>query len=196
MPVATPGAATPCTSAAGGAYPLDKCIKGRSEDQSEAGDAEHAAEDSGPQRLPHFRSGPGCEHKRSDTEDEGERCHQDRPQSRPRGMNGGLRGGASSVLRLPRKLDDQDRVLGRQTHEHDEADLSQDVDVHAAQQQAADRGQQAHRHDQDHGERQRPAFVLRRKHEEDHHNGESEHDHGGVARLDLQVRQLGPLRRH
>ena len=35
------------------------------------------------------------------------------------------------LLRLARELDDQDRVLGGQTDQHDEADLRQDVDRHA-----------------------------------------------------------------
>ena len=51
--------------------------------------------------------------------------------------------------------------------EHDEADLREDVVVHALDHDAGDRGEDAHRHDQDDRDRQRPAFVLRRQHEED-----------------------------
>ena len=40
------------------------------------------------------------------------------------------------LLALARELDDQDRVLGRQADQHDEADLGQDVDVHAAERAA------------------------------------------------------------
>ena len=58
---------------------------------------------------------------------------------------------------------------------------------------ADDRAEQAHRHDEDHGQRQRPAFVLGRQHQEDHHDGEAEDDHGRVAGQQLQVRHVGPL---
>ena len=58
---------------------------------------------------------------------------------------------------------------------------------------ARDRAEQAHRHDEDHGQRQRPAFVLRGQHEEHQHHGQHEDVHGRVARLKLQQGQLGPF---
>ena len=65
------------------------------------------------------------------------------------------------------ELDDQDRVLGGQADEHDEADLRIDVDLQAAQPQRRQRAEQRQRHrEQDH-ERHRPALVLRRQDEED-----------------------------
>ena len=97
-----------------------------------------------------------------------------------------------ALLALPRELDDQDRVLGGEPDQHDEADLGEDVDVHAAQQQPADRGEQAHRHDQDHGQRQEPAFVLRRKQQEHEHHGGDEHEQAAAGQLLLEG-QLGPL---
>ena len=81
---------------------------------------------------------------------------------------------APLVLELARELDDQNRVLGRQADQHDEADLGEDVDVLPVQRHAEQRAQQAHRHDQDDGERQRPALVLRRQHQEDEQHRQRE----------------------
>jgi hypothetical protein len=80
-----------------------------------------------------------------------------------------------SMLALAGELDDQDRVLARQADQHDQADLGEDVVVAAGQPHAGDRGQQAHRHDQDHRQRQGPAFVLRRQHQEHQQHAQREH---------------------
>ena len=93
-----------------------------------------------------------------DAEDEGERGHQDRPQPQPRRLDRRLDAVAALVLELLGELDDQDRVLGRQPDQHDEADLREDVVVLPAQDDADDRREQAHRHDQDDRQRQRQAL--------------------------------------
>ena len=68
-----------------------------------------------------------------DAEDEGEGGHQDRPQPGAAGLRGGLVPlEAVLQLALAGELDDQDGVLGRQADQHDQADLGQDVVVHAA----------------------------------------------------------------
>jgi hypothetical protein len=72
-------------------------------------------------------------------------------------------------------------------------DLGQDIDVHAAEEQAADRGQQAHGHDEDHRERQRPALILRRQHEEDEDHRGGEDEKPGIARQLLLIGELGPF---
>ena len=48
-------------------------------------------------------------------------------------------------------------------------------------QHAADRRQHAHRHDQDHGQRQRPALVQRRQHQKHQHHGKRKYDERRVA---------------
>ena len=67
------------------------------------------------------------------------------------------------------------------------------------------RAEQAHRHDEDHRPRQRPALVQARQHEEDQHHPHREGAEGVVpqvaellelARLLLQVAHLGPLGGH
>ena len=99
----------------------------------------------------------------------------------------------AAVLALAREFDDQDRVLGGEADQHDEADLGQDVDVHAAPEQAGDGGEQAHRHDQHDRERQRPALVLRRQHQEDEDDRGDEDEQAGVAGELLLEGELGPL---
>ena len=99
------------------------------------------------------------------------------------------------ALRLG-ELDDQDRVLARQADQHQEADLRENVDVHLGDHDADDRAQQAHRHDEDDRQRQRPAFVLGRQHQEHQHDRQQEDPHRRVAGLQLQQRQLGPLGAH
>ena len=102
------------------------------EQKAEAGHAEHAGEYRGAQRLPHLGARAGRDDQRSDAEDEGQRCHQNRPQPRARGADGGLRRGSAVVLGLPGELHDQNRVLGRQSDQNHETDLRQHVDRHAA----------------------------------------------------------------
>jgi hypothetical protein len=76
-------------------------------------------------------------------------------------VNSGFAGGATFLLLLARELDDQNGVLGSQADENNEADLCQDIDGHAPHEEACDRREQAHRHDQDDRQGQLPAFVLR-----------------------------------
>jgi hypothetical protein len=84
---------------------------------------------------------------------------------------GSIAGGETPLLLLARELDDQDRVLGSQPDENNEADLRQDVDGHAPRDQACDGSEKAHRHDQHDRQRQLPAFVLRDENEEDEESG-------------------------
>ncbi len=68
--------------------------------------------------------------QRHHAEDEGERRHQDRPQTQlaRRQRRVAARQAAFLVLVLG-ELDDQDGVLARQADQHHEADLREDVDV-------------------------------------------------------------------
>jgi len=64
---------------------------------------------------------------------------------------------------LARELHDQNRVLRRKPDQHDEADLGENVVVRAHEIYAGDRSKQAHRHDQDYGERHGDALVKARR---------------------------------
>ena len=94
------------------------------------------------------------------------------------------------------ELDDQNGVLAGQADQDHEADASEDVDVHVRGGDASDGTEQAHRDDQDDGERQRPAFIQGGQDEEDHRHGEGEDDGAGIAGLEFQVGDLGPFVGH
>src|SRR6478735_1645114 len=108
----------------------------------------------------------------------------------------GLGDAGAFLAALDRELDDQDRVLGREADEHDQADLREDVVLALREPQADERGEQRHRDDEDDGERQAEAFVLRREHEEHQEDAKRVDPETGVARDDLLERELGPLERH
>ena len=59
--------------------------------------------------------------------------------------------------------------------------------------QASDRGEQAHRHDQDDRQRKLPAFVLRDEDEEDEESGGAEDEKSRRAALLLLESEVGPL---
>ena len=110
--------------------------------------------------------------------DKGQRGHEDGAQAQAAGFDGGLHGGAASKFQLASELHDQDGVLGRQPHQHDEPDLCEHIVVAAAQPHAGHGSQQAHGHDEDDGNRQGQALVLRRQHQKDQQDGDGEHQHG------------------
>ena len=139
---------------------------------------------------------PGGQDQRDDAEDEGQRRHHDRPEPQLAGVECRLMGGFALLALDLGELDDQDRVLARQTHQHHEADLREDIDVLRKQIHADDRAEQTHRHHENHRQRHRPAFVLCRQYKEDHHDGEPENDHGGVARFAFEESELGPFGLH
>ena len=84
----------------------------------------------------------------------------------PAGLDRRLGRRQAALLGLSRELDDQDRVLGGKADQHDEADLHQDVVVEPSDGHAEQRGEHAERDDQHDGERQYPAFILRRQRQE------------------------------
>ena len=109
--------------------------------------------------------------------DRRQRCHQDRAEARERRLAQGRIELLAPVAQLVGELDDQNAVLRREAHQHDEADLRVDVERVAgqpdAQQSAADGG----RHAQHDDEGVDPAFELRRQHQEHHQDAEAEHEH-------------------
>ena len=91
------------------------------------------------------------------------------------------------------EFDDQDRVLGRQADQHDEADLRIDVHLHAAQPDGEQRAEQSGWHRQNHHERHRPALVLRGQDQEHEDDGECEDQNGDRACLQLLVGDARPF---
>src|SRR5258708_102289 len=94
------------------------------------------------------------------------------------------------------EFDDQNRVLAGQAHQHYEPDTREYVDIHLGNADARNRAEQAHRHDQDDSQGQRPALVLRGQHQEYHDHGAAKDDHGGIAGQQFEVRHVRPLVGH
>ena len=175
--------------------PHDDDVEHGRKKKTKAGYSEHSEEDGGAERLAHFSAGAFAENQRKDTENEGEGSHQDRTQSEAAGFDGsGEAILAVAILDLFRELDDEDGVFAGEADEHDKADLREDVVLHRAQPDAADRAEQTHRDDEDDRERQRPAFVERREEKEDEENAERENVDRAVAGELLLQRDLGPFR--
>ena len=76
-------------------------------------------------------AGAGRHHQRRDAEDEGEGGHQDRPEAGARRLDRRFDDRLAGGAHLARHLDDQDRVLGRQRDQQDQADLDVEVVVDA-----------------------------------------------------------------
>lgn len=163
------------------------------EEQTKDGDADHAVKHSRPKSLAHLGSSAIGEHERKHAEDEGEASHQNGAQTKAAGFDGGFYAVHAIVLKLLGEFDDEDGVFGRETDEHDETDLREDVVIQPAQPHAADGGKQAHGHDQNDGDGHAPAFILRGEHEEDEDDAERENVHERVTRENLLVGEIGPL---
>ena len=87
--------------------------------------------------------------ERHHTQDKGEGGHEDRSQAQATRLNDGADAVLTAFLGGTRELDNEDSVLAGQAHQHDKADLRQDVIVQTAQTDAGNGTEQTHRHDQD-----------------------------------------------
>src|SRR6266446_7261902 len=170
-----------------GSEPPANDVEGRREDQSERRNTDHAGEDRGAERLPELGSSAGRPNQWYDTENEGERRHQDRSKPQPRGSDGRGPAVTAPVLQLLGELDDQDRILRRKTNQHDEADLGEDVVILSPQEHAGDRGDEAHRHDEDHRQRQGQALILSGQNQK----YENHRQHEGKDRSIARPKRLG-----
>ena len=95
------------------------------------------------------------------------------------------------------ELDDEDRVLGGETDEHDEADLHVDVvDQGRAMATRRERAEDGHGNGEQDDERQREALVLGREREIDDEQAEAEDDDGLAGGLDFFEREAGPGEGH
>src|SRR5207244_2325893 len=93
---------------------------------------QHPEEHAGADRMAARGPGAARREQRCYTQDEGERRHQDRPQPLAPGLEGRFLDGATLGPQLVRELDDQDGVLGRESHDDDQADLHVHVVRHPA----------------------------------------------------------------
>jgi len=166
------------------------------EEQAEDGDADHAGEDGDAHGLAHFGAGTGRDDEGIYTGDEGDAGHQDRAEPEATGFEGGFGGRFAFVLLGLGELDDEDGVLARETDEHDEADLGEDVVVTSLDEDAEHGAEQAHGNDEDDGQRKGEAFVLGSEDEEGEQDAQGKHIDGGVAGDALLVGQFSPFEIH
>src|SRR5260221_5126343 len=176
-----------------GSEPPANDVEGRREDQSERRNTDHAGEDRGAERQPELGPSAGRPNQWHDTENEGERGHQDRPEPQPRGCNGGGPALTAPVLELLGELDDQDRMLRRETNQHNEADLGEDVVILSAQEHAGDRGNEAHGHDEDHRQRQGQTLILSGQNQKYENHRQHEGKNRSIARPYLLEGERCPL---
>ena len=92
------------------------------------------------------------------------------------------------LVQLHRELDDQDRVLRRESDQRQQADLEVEVVGDAAQRDRDQRAENRERHGHHDADRQRPAFVLRGQDQEHEDQPEHEGDGGGGAGADTSSR--------
>ncbi len=105
--------------------------------------------------------------QRQHAEDEGEARHQDRAKPDSRRLQRRVDDAHALPLASLGELDHQDRVLGREAHRREQADLQVDVVLEAPQRDREHRPDQPERNDQQHGHGNRPALVQRGQAEED-----------------------------
>ncbi len=125
-----------CCLAVSGKAP-DQHVEDGSQQQPEERHTEHSGEHGDAQRMTNLGSRTTRHHQGHDAHDEGKRGHEDRAQAQTRGLQHGRHGIEPAVLlQMFRELHDEDRVLTRQTHEHDESHLREDIVVSVGEQDA------------------------------------------------------------
>src|SRR5262245_10817526 len=108
-----------------GSNRADRDIQDRDEDDRQERRRDHAAGDGRADRLTGGRARARGERERHDAEDERQRCHQNRPQTNAGRLDRSIDDRMPLRAQVLRELDDQNRVLGCETDEHDQADLAE-----------------------------------------------------------------------
>src|SRR5271170_6280121 len=146
---------------------LQQNVEDRNEEEIENGGKHHAADDGCTDRVAAVGSGACGEIKWAHAEDEGDGGHQDGPQAKLGSFDGGFDDGSSLCEELLGELDDENRVFGGKTDEHDETDLHVDVVDQAAEVDERESSEDCHRNSEQDDERQREGLVLGREREID-----------------------------
>src|SRR3546814_689767 len=131
----------------------------RNEENSEHSGSQHSADNTGPNRDSARRTGTGSNEERYHATDEGERRHDNGAQAQFHSFECRLKRGLALRFLLDRKLDDQDRVLGGQADDRDDANVEIDVGGQSPHHRKEDGAKYAERYNQKHGNRDGPALV-------------------------------------
>src|SRR5215471_7965101 len=108
-------------------------------------------------------------------------------------MHRALKRSSTLVFLLARKFDNQNRVFCSQADKYNKPDLSQDVDRHAARQQAGNRSEKAHGKDEYDRQGQRPTLVLSDEHEKHEQSSYAKNRQRRSSALLLLIGQVGPF---
>ncbi len=109
------------------------------------------------------------------------------------GFDGRIDQRLAALHQLLGELDDQDRVLRRKADDRDQAHLEVHVVRHVAHGDGQHRADHAERHHEDDRKRDRPAFIERRKAQEDQEDRQADEDRRLRTGLDFLQRLAGPL---
>src|SRR5450830_1998120 len=152
----------------------------RHEEDTEEGCRQHPAQHADTDGVLATRTCAAGDRQWQHAQTESNRGHQNRTQTQTHRVQSGVQQGHPRILHFLGKLDDQNRILRRQTHHGQQANLEVDV-VRQAEQRGADNGaDHAQRYYQQHREWNRPAFIQRSQ--------AQEHDQ---QRQRIQLRRLG-----
>ena len=146
-----------------------------------------------PAFTPGQRTGAGRDHQRHEAQDEGEARHHHRAEAQPRTLDRRFAQAHPRLAPLDRELDDEDRVLGGERDQHDQADLRIDVEGEAEEADRGDRPERADGDREEDGDRDVPALVERHQEKIREQHREPEHDRGLACGLLLLQRRAGPL---
>ena len=130
------------------------------------------------------------------THDEGQRRHENRTQAQSAGLECCAHAVASLMFEFARKFHNQNCIFTRESYQHDESNLREDIVVPFGQPHATNRGQQSHGNDENDCEWQRPAFILRRQHEKREQYTQREDEKCRVATQNLLIREFRPFELH
>lgn len=164
----------------------------RDKEEAEERRGDGSADDAGADGVLAAGSGAGAQSEREHAEAEGDGRHQDWPQTLFHGVDGGVDQAFAGVEALFRELDHQDRVLGGEADDGDEADLEVDVVGQSAQVGGQQHAERAEGHVHHHGERDGPVLIQGGEGQEDHHQREDVERGGTRAGKLLFVGESGP----
>src|SRR5271170_433874 len=154
-------------------------VKGNGyEKDSDDRGCQHAADHHRSQHLARDRACAGGYPQGHAAQDEGERRHQDGSQSQSCAGEGRFNERLPAVVFDLGKFHDEDGILGRQTDQHDQANLSVDIIFKVAEEKREEGPEHSDGHAQQHAERQRPALILSRHDEEDDEECQTKNDGG------------------
>src|SRR5450756_1224493 len=172
---------------------LDDDEKNRDEKDRETRGREHSRDDDRPEDAPRGRARALRDPQRHAPEDEREGRHEDGAKAELRALKRGL-DEVFALLELRfREFDDQDRVLGREADEDDEADLPVDVEVIVAKDESEKTAEDRDGHREKHAQGEGPTFVEGCEDEKDEDERETEDSPGRPGSLLLLVREIGPV---